>query len=138
MSPTEGSVPGPTSRCPWCSAEVPTGTLDCPACGAILQERAGGEVPGVTAIDQSVRTPRLKSRPKGLAKWLAGEAEPESPSPIGEGRVEPVSREVRREMMRMELDALQAELQARLAEAAADRETSSEGDPPGEGLVADH
>src|SRR5260370_25555588 len=45
-----------TSRCPWCSTSVPTGTEVCPSCGAALIASADGGVPGLTAIDAEARS----------------------------------------------------------------------------------
>ena len=116
----DGPQPDATgSVCPWCSAALPASDLDrCPSCGAALHESAEGPVPGVTQIDVdaviSARTPVQRSR--GLIGWLAGEYEPEPEQEKAEG-LEPPDAEVRREMLRMELEALEAEVHSRQVEA---------------------
>jgi hypothetical protein len=108
--------------CPWCSAPLRTGREEsCPSCGAALHEAADGEVPGVTRVDHEAilkaRTPSQRGR--GLIGWLSGEYSAEAPPPSLEG-IAPPDEAVRREMIRLELAALQAEAQARQAEAAAE------------------
>jgi len=108
-----------TATCPWCSASVPVAAVTCPSCGASLRDAADGEIAGVTQVDPGavLRAKRIKSR--GIAAWLAGERETED-APVG--RVEPLSDEVRREMLRLELAAIDAELDAKTAAAQANRE----------------
>lgn len=108
-----------TATCPWCSATVPVAATTCPSCGAALRDAASGDIAGVTQIDPSavLRTKRIKSR--GLAAWLVGEREEEEPST---GKVEPPSDAVLREMRRLELEAIAAELDAKTAAAEANRD----------------
>lgn len=108
-----------TETCPWCSTSVPVGASTCPNCGAALRDAASGDIAGVTQIDPSavLRTKRIK--PRGLAAWLVGERDAEEASI---GKVEPPSDEVRREMLRLELAAIDAELEARKAAAEANRD----------------
>ena len=108
-----------TETCPWCSATVPVAATTCPSCGAALRDAAPGDIAGVTQIDPSavLKTKRIKR--SGLAAWLVGEREAEEPSV---GKVEPPSEEVRREMLRLELAAIDAELDAKTAAAEANRE----------------
>lgn len=107
--------------CPWCSATVPVAATTCPSCGAALRDAAAGDIAGVTQIDPTavLRTNRVK--PRGLAAWLVGEREDDEPSI---GKVEPPSEAVRREMLRLELAAIDAELDAKTAAAEANRELS--------------
>lgn len=126
-----GPQPDATSSCPWCSAALPKRDLDrCPSCGAALHESAEGPVPGVTQIDVdaviSARTPVQKSR--GIIGWLSGEYEAEATPEKLEG-LEPPDADVRREMLRLELEALEAEVQARRAEAVAEAVESGELNP---------
>jgi hypothetical protein len=109
-----------TTTCPWCSATVPATAVTCPSCGASLRDAADGEVAGVTQIDPMAlaRVRRIKPR-RGLTAWLTGD------DPIDEesgGKVEPPSEEVRREMLRLELAALDAEIEAKAQQAAAQRD----------------
>lgn len=116
-----------TETCPWCSATVPVASSTCPSCGAALRDAASGDIAGVTQIDPSavLRTKRIK--PRGLAAWLVGEREAEEASI---GRVEPPSDEVRREMLRLELAAIDAELDAKTAAAEANRELGIDEEAP--------
>jgi hypothetical protein len=100
-----------TTTCPWCSATVAVEAAVCPSCGASLRDAADGDVKGVTQVDPAavVRTKRVKSR--NIAAFLGiGETQDEDDSG---GKVEPPSDEVRREMIRLELAAIDAELEAR-------------------------
>ena len=116
-----------TETCPWCSATVPVGATTCPSCGAALRDAASGDIAGVTQIDPAavLRTKRIKTR--GIAAWLVGERESEEPSM---GKVEPPSEAVRREMLRLELAAIDAELDAKAAAAEANRELGIDADAP--------
>jgi hypothetical protein len=108
--------------CPWCSAALKTGREEtCPSCGASLHEAAESEVPGVTRVDHEAilkgRTPGQKGR--GLIGWLSGEYEAEPAADTPESIALP-EEAVRREMLRLELAALEAEVQGRQAEAEAE------------------
>jgi hypothetical protein len=120
------TVPAPV--CPWCSAALPDGgAAQCPSCGAALISEADESLPGLTAIDAGaiIRSRQTAIRPKSrLMSWLSGE-DPDDVFTKAEGNaLEPPEIDVRREMLRMELEAevanLQAENEAALAEAAAE------------------
>jgi hypothetical protein len=121
VSPEAGPV------CPWCSAPLPSDHEErCPSCGAALHEAASSEVPGVTQVDHEAL---LKGRPvtqksRGLIGWLSGEYEAESEH-TPPGTLEPPDDAVRREMLRLELAALEAEVLARQAEAVAEVATET-------------
>jgi hypothetical protein len=125
---TESTAPQ-TSRpiCPWCSAELRTGTeAICPSCGATLVGEGPTEaaVPGVTAIDaeaivRGARSP-VPERRSRLLGWITGEEAGEPETPAAPGSLEPPPPEVRREMLRMELEAEVAELQAEVGALAAE------------------
>jgi len=118
----------PLPRCMWCSAELPsTSEVTCPTCGATLIGEGDNQVPGVTAIDAEAiiragrdAKPRQRSR---LMSWLSGEY-PEEDRPAPPGSLDPPTADVRREMLRLELEAqvanLQAEAEAMAAEQAVD------------------
>jgi hypothetical protein len=126
----EDSLPGggPTpSICPWCSATY-TGQLEtCPSCGAALtaDPTIDPALPGLTAIDaaaivaakQPTKAPRNR-----LLSWISGEYSDEGIPPADAAALAPPDVEVRREMLRLELEAevanLQAEADALIAEAA--------------------
>jgi hypothetical protein len=118
VSPTRRKSSGQTEKCPWCSATVPVEAATCPSCGASLREAAEGDVLGVTQIDPSAASRIKRVKPRRFTAWLTGE------SPIEEetrGKIEPPSEEVRREMLRLELAAIDAELEAKALQAAAQR-----------------
>lgn len=111
----------PALICPWCSAELPGPGLErCPSCGAALLGPDAAEVPGVTRVDHEAilnsRSPAQRSR--GLMGWLSGEYQAEKPPEAVESFAPPPE-DVRREMLRLELVALEAEVLARQAESAA-------------------
>lgn len=117
-----GPVEDAAPVCPWCSAALPSTAVEqCPSCGAALKEQAA-EIPGVTRIDPEAilrsRSPAQKSR--GLIGWLSGEYEVKADDPTPAGSIEPPDAAVRREMLRLELAALEAEVQARQVEAITD------------------
>jgi hypothetical protein len=117
------------SVCPWCSATFEGEPENCPSCGATLVGDAGADpaLPGLTAIDAAaiVRAKEPVKRPRSrLLSWISGEY-PEDLSTAAEaGALAPPDADVRREMLRLELEAtvanLQAESDAILAEAAAE------------------
>lgn len=117
--------------CPWCSAALPSpGLAQCPSCGAALKSDVDESLPGLTAIDAGaiVRAKQVAIRPKSrLLSWLSGD-DPDDVFTKAEGNaLEPPDDAVRREMLRMELEAevanLQAENEAIMAEAAAEGRT---------------
>jgi hypothetical protein len=125
---------GPTSDsdlvCPWCSAALPSADVErCPSCGAALKE-PDAAVPGVTQIDVEAilkgRTPTQK--PRGLIGWLSGEYDAGKPEAAPPGTLEPPDEAVRREMLRLELAALEAEVLARQVEVVTEAATES-GEP---------
>ena len=112
--------------CPWCSASYTGDPETCPSCGAALAVDPTTEsaLPGLTAIDATAivraktQVPRQRSR---LLSWISGDY-PEEPSSAAEaGALAPPDPDVRREMLRLELEAevanLQAETDALIAEA---------------------
>lgn len=117
MSPASKKSSGETASCPWCSATVPVEAATCPSCGASLRDAAEGDILGVTQVDPAavVRTKRIRTR--NFAAFLGvGDAPDEDESA---GKVEPPTDAVRREMLRLELAAIEAELEAKTKEAEA-------------------
>ena len=115
MSPAR-KPKGETTTCPWCSAAVPIAAVTCPSCGAQLREAAEGDVLGVTQIDPSAVSRVKRVKPRRLTSWLTGE------SPVEEeigGKIEPPSDDVKREMLRLELAAIDAALEAKALQAKA-------------------
>src|SRR5512144_3185567 len=125
-SPGERPVSG---VCPWCSAALTPDATVCPSCGANLVAEGDPSVPGVTAIDaaalvRSKATPQPRNR---LLSWISGEDQADVPSKAEAQAVAPPDDEVRREILRLELEAhvanLRAEADAIRAEAVAEGRT---------------
>ena len=115
--------------CPWCSTALTPDATTCPSCGANLVADGDPNVPGVTAIDaaslvRSKTTPQPRSR---LLSWISGEYQADLPSKAEAQAIAPPDDEVRREILRLELQAhvanLQAEADAIRAEATAEGRT---------------
>jgi hypothetical protein len=129
----EPARPAPDAVCPWCSAELKNNPATCPSCGAQLHEEAAAEVPGVTQLDPAAgAVARPAPRSRGLLGWLSGEYEAAEGS--GErDSISPPSEAVRAEMARLEIAAIQAQIDAdAAAEAAAadDAATAAEATAP--------
>jgi hypothetical protein len=112
--------------CPWCSATYTGDPEDCPSCGAALSvdPTTDTSLPGLTAIDAAaiVRAKTPVTRPRNrILSWISGEYPDEVPSAAEAGALAPPDLDVRREMLRLELEAevanLQAEADSLLAEA---------------------
>jgi len=117
--------PDPGARCPWCSAPIASpDAVTCGACGATLQEDAAIEIPGVTAIDgqhaSRAAAPRKVRRTFG-ALFVGGDDEIRPPAQGEIAALAMPDAEVRREMLRLRLDAELADLTARAAALAAER-----------------
>jgi hypothetical protein len=117
----EGSKPADaTTTCSWCSATVPAGAVTCPSCGAALRDAADDDtILGVTQVDAGAISRASRIKPGRIATWLGAEQVDAGPD-IG-GHVEPPSKEVREEMLRLELAAIEAELEAQAAQARANQ-----------------
>ena len=115
--------------CPWCSATLTEGATECPSCGANLVPDGDPDVPGVTAVDAaSIIRSRTASQPRSrLLSWISGEYSSDLPSKAESQAIAPPDLAVRREILRLELEAevanLQAEADALLSEAAAEGRT---------------
>ena len=118
----------PQPRCTWCSAALPSDhEATCPSCGATLVDQGEGTVPGLNSIDADaiLRSARssARSRPRGgrLLSWISGEyAEDDGAPPTTPGSLAPPPADVRREMLRLELEAQVANAQAEVEAMAAD------------------
>lgn len=122
-----------TTICSWCSTEVAEGVTQCPTCGANLVPDGDPNVPGVTAVDAAsiIRSKSAAAQPRNrLLSWISGEYTPDTPSRAEAQAIAPPDLEVRREILRLELEAevanLQAEADALRAEAAAEGRTVPE------------
>ena len=115
------------SICPWCSATYTGDPETCPSCGAVLavDPATDPSLPGLTAIDPAALarakspTPRSRNR---ILSWISGDyLEEAGGDPADAGALAPPDLAVRREILRLELEAevanLQAEADALIAEA---------------------
>lgn len=116
--------PVTAEHCPWCSAEIAPALANCPACGATLSGDSEASLPGVTALDQAaiargtkVSAPQRRSR---LFSWISGEFDEGADKPAPPGSLSPPPFEVRREMLRLEIEAETASLQAQTDALAAE------------------
>ena len=121
---TGGSTPAP--RCNWCSAVLPSDhEVTCPSCGATLLGDGDPSVPGLTAIDaeailRNARAAKTKPRSR-LLGWISGEYDDAAAGPsAAPGSLAPPPADVRREMLRLELEAQVANAQAEVEAMAAD------------------
>jgi hypothetical protein len=126
------SSPAATSAasiCPWCSASY-TGEPDtCPSCGAALAVDPATDpaLPGLTAIDAAaiVRAKAPVARPRNrFLSWISGDYPEDIPSAAEASALALPDADVRREMLRLELAAevanLQAEAESLISEASLD------------------
>jgi hypothetical protein len=120
----EATVPAP--HCTWCSAELPSDhETVCPSCGATLLGDGETQVPGLTAIDAEaiLRNSRAaKAKPRSrLMSWISGDYDEDAAAAEATpGSLAPPPVAVRREMLRLELEAQVANAQAEVESMAAD------------------
>jgi hypothetical protein len=101
------------SICPWCSAAVVPGSPTCASCGAILESDEDKDVPGLTAVDLGALRPETKPASRNrLLSWISGEYPEEAPSANEAQALAPPDPEVQREIIRLELEAEVANLEA--------------------------
>ena len=115
----------PAPRCNWCSAILPSDHEEvCPSCGATLLGDGETSVPGLTAIDAEaiLRSARAtKSKPRSrLMGWISGDTDDGDAAAASPGSLAPPPVEVRREMLRLSLEAQVANAQAEVESMAAD------------------
>jgi hypothetical protein len=96
----------------------------CPSCGATLLGDGDTSVPGLTAIDaeailRSARAQKAKPRSR-LLGWISGEYDDDGSTTAAPGSLAPPPADVRREMLRLELEAQVANAQAEVEAMAAD------------------
>jgi len=123
QEPGGGSI---AFRCPWCSAALPAGDLEtCPSCGATLTSAPEAALPGVTAIDheailRATREPARQQRSRILS-WLSGAyVEDAMAETSATDAIAPPDAAVRREILRLEIEAEIADRQAEADSIAAD------------------
>jgi hypothetical protein len=101
------------SICPWCSAAVVPGSPTCASCGAILETDEDRDVPGLTAVDPAALRPESKPASRNrLLSWISGEYPDDAPSASDAQALAPPDAEVQREILRLELEAEVANLEA--------------------------
>jgi hypothetical protein len=134
-------------HCTWCSAALPDPqATTCPSCGATLVVDAEPQLPGVTALDadaiiRAARAPLQRPRSRILS-WIAGDYEDDDPgsAPAPPGSLAPPPPDVQREMLRLELAAevanLEAEAESIVAEAEVEAREAGRAPAP-RPLVAD-
>ncbi len=119
---------GPITPCPWCSAPLPDPGVDrCPACGAALTAvpDAPAEIKGVTTLDTEaiLRARSEAARPQRnnrLLSFITGEMPVDTSTPASPEVYAPPPNEVRREMLRLQLEAERADLTAETVALKAD------------------
>ena len=115
--------------CPWCSAALTPGATVCPSCGASLVSDGDPNVPGVTTVAaKPILTEKATAQPRNrLLAWISGEYPEDILSESEAQAIAPPDLEVRREILRLELEAevanLQAEADAIRADAAVEGQT---------------
>lgn len=125
---------GGPGTCPWCSAPLPSADAAvCPGCGARLIGDEGVEIPGVTAVDRdllaSAAAPRRVRR--SIGALLVGEDdEIPVPSEAEMPALAPPDGEVRREMLRLELEARLTALQSKVKAIEAEAAPAAAPEPP--------
>jgi hypothetical protein len=123
-------TPAANETCPWCSAAVSASASTCPSCGASLRDAVDEDILGVTQIDPSAVSRASRIKPGRIATLLGAE-NTEDPTDLG-GHVEPASKEVREEMLRLELAAIDAEIEARQQAVEAEKKLQDEASPEAE------
>jgi hypothetical protein len=117
--PASASLPeagGTPAICPWCSAVLPApDAAVCPSCEARLVEEREVEIPGVTSVYPELiaaaAAPRRVKRTFG-SLFVGEDNSVPPPSEAELPALAPPDADVRREMLRLELDARLAALQA--------------------------
>ena len=106
----------PMTHCPWCSVLLPEpGVEHCPACGAALTAvpDSPAEIKGVTTLDTEAilraRSEVSKPRYNQLMSLITGEVPVDTTTPAAAEVFAPPPDDVRREMLRLEAEARQAD-----------------------------
>ena len=113
------SMSNPATRCPWCSALLTDQASDtCPSCNATLSAAPGaeGDIKGVTTLDTDaiIRARSEVVRPKSnrFISFITGEVPVEAPDASSAESLAPPDNAVRREMLRLQLEAERADMVA--------------------------
>jgi hypothetical protein len=117
---------GPNARCPWCSEPLPDSMAEhCPSCDALLSSATGAEpdIKGVTTLDPEaiLRARADVSRPRNrFLSFITGDTTGDPSGPISPESLAPPPNAVRREMLRLQLEAERADLDAETVALKAD------------------
>ena len=121
------SMSDPITHCPWCSVLLPEpGVEQCPACGAALTAvpNSPADIKGVTTLDTEaiLRARSEVSRPRGnrLLSFITGEVPVDTSTPAAAEVFAPPPDDVRREMLRLQMEAERADLVAETVALKAD------------------
>ena len=121
-------------HCTWCSAEIAPALATCPACGATLTGDSDASLPGITALDPEAiaraKRPAAPHRRNRLLSWISGDYDDGDEVAAPPGSLSPPPLEVRREMLRLELAAEVASLQAQNDALVAEAEIEGRGGSP--------
>ncbi len=121
---SEPGSAGAAAACPWCSSAIPADAERCPSCGATVRVAEEPELPGVTAVDPRAIVWGARSSERGrrskLLAWLTGETGSEAPTPVAPGALDPPPPDVRREMLRLAMEAELSDLSAEVGAMQAD------------------
>ena len=137
--------PAPVARCPWCSELLPPGTADqCPHCHANLVAGGDSRLPGLTEVEAptAAKARRLDTpRRSKLLSWISGDIDDDQ-GPASGGDVAPDAfalppRDVRREMLRLQLEAEGISVAADGTLELSSEMTADNGDAPATSPAAD-
>ena len=109
--PASRPLDAPDGRCPWCSAGLALGAglASCPTCGAHLTGGEDAEMPGLTQVAPVSLKKVVSAEPvrrSRLLAWISGEVVDDvPPTDAPAAALAPPSRDVRREILRLELEA---------------------------------
>ena len=111
------AMSGPVNHCPWCSAPLPDATVErCPSCDAVLTSAtAEGDIRGVTTLDPEaiLRARADVARPRNrILSFITGDVGADTGETANPESLAPPPDEVRREMLRLQLEAERADLTA--------------------------
>lgn len=114
VDPTLPADRSADSVCPWCSTPVTPETPSCPSCAAILISDEERELPGLTAVDLGVLRGEKKAPGRSrLLSWISGEYPEDAPATVADAQaLAPPDPAVQREILRLQLEAELANLQA--------------------------
>jgi hypothetical protein len=116
---------GPNA-CPWCSAALPDpAVVRCPSCGAALTAApdAPSEIKGVTTLDPEaiLRARSDTTRPRNrFLSFITGEVPVDTSGEVSPDSLARPPDEVRREMLRLQIEAERADLTAETVALKAD------------------